>query len=57
MNDLTAVGLFFACLIATFGLVRVCEWLRPPTPHVPALRVEQGTGDSGSSALTREARQ
>jgi hypothetical protein len=54
MNDLTAVGLFFACLIATLGLVRVCEWLRP---HVPALRGEQATGNSGSGALAKEARQ
>jgi hypothetical protein len=54
MNDLTAVGLFFGCLVATLGLVRVCEWLRP---HVPALRGDQATGNSGSSALTEEARQ
>lgn len=54
MNDLTAVGLFFACLIATLGLVRVCEWLGP---RAPALRGEQATGNSGSSALTKEARQ
>gem|GEM_PF-4854610 len=54
MNDLTAVGLFFTCLIATLGFVRVCEWLRP---HVPALRGEQATGNSGSGALTKEARQ
>jgi hypothetical protein len=54
MNDLTAIGLFFACLIATFGLVRVCEWLRP---QVPAPRGEQATDNSGSSALTKESRQ
>lgn len=51
MNDLTAVGIFFACLIATLGLVRVCEWLRPPTPR------EQASDRSGVGALTKEARQ
>ncbi|MBY0310704.1 MAG: hypothetical protein K2W85_01400 [Phycisphaerales bacterium] len=59
MNDLTAVGVFFACLIATLGLVRVCDWLRPPTPpqpHVPAPRGEQATGHSGSSAISKESR-
>jgi len=53
MNDLTAVGLFFACLIATIGLVRICEWLRP---QVAAPRGEQDTGNSGSTAPTKEAR-
>ena len=54
MNDLTAVGLFVACLIATLGLVQVCAWLQP---QVPGLRGEQGAGHAGSSALTKEARQ
>lgn len=54
MNDLIAVGLFFACLVATLGLVRVCEWLRP---HVPAPRGEQASGNSGSIELIKEARQ
>jgi hypothetical protein len=54
MNDLTAIGLFFACLIATLGLVRVCEWLQP---HLPAPRGEPAAVNSVSSALTEEARQ
>ncbi|MDX2118292.1 MAG: hypothetical protein SFY96_08940 [Planctomycetota bacterium] len=29
MNDLIPFALFVGCLLATFGLVRVCEWLRP----------------------------
>jgi hypothetical protein len=36
MNDLTAIGVFVACVIATCALARLCEWLRPaasePTP-------------------------
>lgn len=54
MNDLTAVGLLLACLIATLGLVRVCDWLRP---HAPAPRGEKATGNSGLSDLTKEAHQ
>lgn len=30
MNDLTAILIFLACLLATFGLVRACSWLNPP---------------------------
>lgn len=29
MNDLIPIILFAGCLLATIGLVRVCEWLRP----------------------------
>lgn len=29
MNDLIPIAFFVGCLLATFGLVRVCEWLRP----------------------------
>ncbi|MBL8761016.1 MAG: hypothetical protein JNL50_06895 [Phycisphaerae bacterium] len=29
MNDLIPVALFVGCLLATLGLVRVCEWLQP----------------------------
>lgn len=29
MEDLIPILLFVGCLLATFGLVRVCEWLRP----------------------------
>lgn len=29
MNDLIPIAFCVGCLLATFGLVRVCEWLRP----------------------------
>ncbi|MBL0870609.1 MAG: hypothetical protein IBJ18_08545 [Phycisphaerales bacterium] len=29
MNDLIPIAFFVACLLSTFGLVRVCEWLEP----------------------------
>lgn len=29
MNDLIPMAIFVGCLLATLGLVRVCEWLRP----------------------------
>jgi hypothetical protein len=29
MNDLIPIAFFVGCLLATFGLVHVCEWLRP----------------------------
>lgn len=29
MNDLIPIAIFVLCLLTTFGLVRVCEWLRP----------------------------
>ncbi len=29
MNDLIPIAFFVGCLLVTFGLVRVCEWLRP----------------------------
>jgi hypothetical protein len=29
MNDLIPIAVFALCLIVTFGLVRVCEWLKP----------------------------
>lgn len=32
MNDLIPISLFVGCLLATFGLVRACEWLRPVSP-------------------------
>jgi hypothetical protein len=31
MNDLIPIAFFIGCLLATFGLVRVCEWLKPAT--------------------------
>ncbi len=32
MNDLITIAIFVGCLLATFGLVRVCEWLQPISP-------------------------
>jgi hypothetical protein len=48
MNDLTAVGIFFGCLIATFALLRACEWLLPR---------EQPRGDTDTAVLRKEPRQ
>lgn len=48
MNDLTAVGIFFCCVIGTLGLVRVCEWLKPR---------DRARDDSGPGALKEGARQ
>lgn len=31
MNDLIPIAVFIGCLLATFGLIRVCDWLRPAT--------------------------
>ncbi len=50
MNDLAAIGFFFACLIATLGLLRVCEWLRPPKPR------EHARTEPGPNASSKEAR-
>jgi hypothetical protein len=32
MNDLISVAFFVGCLLSTFGLVRVCDWLQPVEP-------------------------
>lgn len=32
MNDVIPIAIFIGCLFATFGLARVCEWLRPAAP-------------------------
>lgn len=29
MPDLVPIAIFVGCLLATLGLVRACEWLRP----------------------------
>lgn len=29
MSDIISIAVFVGCLLATFGLVRVCEWLGP----------------------------
>ena len=49
MNDLIPIAVFIGCLLATFGLVRVCEWLRPATI---ARRSEPS---SASGSTTRHA--
>lgn len=53
MSDLAAIGIFFACLISTLVLVRVCDWLRPRTMATPN---EPSTKQSSSSTLNTEAR-
>lgn len=50
MNDLTALGMFFACLFSTLGLVWACDWLRPSTVR------ERARNESGTSDLTKESR-
>jgi hypothetical protein len=47
MNDVTALGIFFGCLIATFALLRACDWLLPR---------EQPKGDEAHAALGKEPR-
>lgn len=29
MNDLIPIAVFIGCLLTTFGLVHVCDWLKP----------------------------
>ncbi len=29
MSDFAAIGWFVGCVVATLGLIRACEWLRP----------------------------
>jgi hypothetical protein len=50
MNDLVPIALFIGCLLATFGLVRVCEWLRPASP---AQRADVSGGPGAVSSATR----
>lgn len=50
MNDLTALAVFFACLLATLGLVRACDWLRPPTSR------EQTPVDPDGGGSLKESR-
>jgi hypothetical protein len=45
MNDLIPIALFVGCLLATLGLVRVCEWLQPPsTPAAAPPRLSDPAG-------------
>jgi hypothetical protein len=46
MNDLIPIAIFTGCLLATFGLVRVCEWLKPTTS------VHRSEADGGNAART-----
>lgn len=54
MNDLIPIAVFVGCLLATLGLVRVCEWLRPAssTPQ-PDAAVGRG-GARASTDLSKE---
>lgn len=47
MNDFTALGIFFVCLLSTLGLVRACDGLRPR---------EQTRNEPGASTATKESR-
>lgn len=42
MNDLLPIAVFAGCLLATLGLARMCDWLRPiaPTPRSTGPREE-----------------
>jgi len=51
MNDLIPLAVFALCLLATFGFVRVCEWLRPSDPTAPS----PGSGRETSSTHRAEA--
>lgn len=35
MNDLSAIAVFVVCLLATFGLLRLCDWLSPGSGPKP----------------------
>lgn len=50
MNDLIPIALFIGCLFATFGLLRVCEWLKPATS---AQRSDPGGGNEASTSTNR----
>ncbi len=47
MNDLAVLGIFFACLVSTLGLVRACEWLAP-TSLLAQPRKESGSPTRGA---------
>lgn len=49
MNDFFPLAIFAACLFATFGLVRVCEWLLPAGPRIgPAASDQMPARQEGS---------
>jgi hypothetical protein len=50
MNDLIPIAVFIGCLLATFGLVRVCEWLRPAS----STQRSELSGASGSTTRHTE---
>jgi len=52
MNDQIPLALLIGCLLATLGLIRVCEWLRPADQ---AQRAEQA-GSRASMARREEDR-
>jgi hypothetical protein len=48
MNDFIPIAVFLGCVIATLGLVRVCEWLRP------ASRTQHHESSGPRGALPRQ---
>ena len=51
MNDLIPNAFFAGCVLATLGLVRLCEWLRPPP--APAAR-NSGEGTPRAASVRHE---
>lgn len=51
MNDIAVLGIFFACVLSTLGLVRGCEWLRPTS------LLAQPRKESRATTLVAEERQ
>lgn len=39
MTDLVPAAFFIGCLLITFGLVRLCDWLSPHAGHSEPGRV------------------
>jgi hypothetical protein len=54
MNDFIPLAFFVGCLLATFGWVRTCEWLRPPEPFAKSLA--SGTRATPAAGCTEAAR-
>lgn len=50
MNDIVPIVLFVGCLLATFGLVHVCEWLRP----ISQMQRGEQAGSRDAAAQHRE---
>jgi hypothetical protein len=37
MSEVTVIVAFIACVLATYGLVHACEWLRPKEHAKPSI--------------------